>query len=266
MDGLAAWTRFARTDLAERSVRQYRYWLLRFEADAEIDPLGADADEVLEFLATIGPRGPAVSSAKRALRHFYRWAAATKRRADDPSLGLPRTRRQRRVPAFLTEAELTRLIYAAAQHKEEWAWGFLFVYGTGARIGEACSLKAKDVDLAAGVVVFRGTKGGGDRLVHLSSPAHAAASALLRRNGTDTLLGIAPAGMRARMTKVGMWARLPPGKLHPHTLRHTAGTMLSERGADARAVMDFLGHVDPGMVWVYQRVTSDRAKKVAGLL
>lgn len=231
------------------------------------DPGEATPDHVSDFLADHGDHGPARGQARRALRHFYRFARVTKRRGDDPTDLLPSPRRAYRpAPDWLTDEELCQLVYTATMYRAEWAWSLIWVFATGGRIDEACSAGPNDLNLAAMTVTFRHTKNGRDRVVHLGPTAYTAAQYLLRRNGTHTLLGVSPGAMRLRMKVLARLADLPEKKIHPHALRHTAGTLLSERGASQVEIMDFLGHVDPRMAAWYVHLTSARAKRTARLL
>jgi type 1 fimbriae regulatory protein FimB len=46
--------------------------------------------------------------------------------------------------------------------------------------------------------------------------------------------------------------------VHPHTLRHSCGYYLADRGTDLRTMQDYLGHRDPRHTVIYTRVTGRR--------
>lgn len=266
---LRAWTLYSeQDDLAPNTLRQYRYWVLRYHADQVADLRRATVDDLVSWLSTIGGQGQGRAAAKRALRYFFRWLKLTGRRKDNPTEALPRTRRsrRRRVPDHLTQEELAQLLRVADAHDPEWAASLAFVYGTGARIGEACGVEVEDVDLRQGFVVFRLTKNGHDRIVHLGPTARAAAHYLLQLNHRGTLLAVTPSAMRGRIKRVARLAGFDPRRCHPHTLRHSAATHLLEKGATEREVQDFLGHTDPSMTMIYTHVSQERAKRTSGLL
>jgi site-specific recombinase XerD len=82
-------------------------------------------------------------------------------------------------------------------------------------------------------------------------PASRAAVDHLLPRANGTLFSVKASAWRAPFKTLGYLTGLPQRKLHPHALRHSAGTHLRQRGADVRAVMDFLGHRDPSMCLIY---------------
>jgi site-specific recombinase XerD len=262
---LRRWRQFADLDLADKSSREYRYWCVRFMADTLVDIRAATPQNIMDYLGSIPGHGQARILARQAMRHFFRWYVGMGFRPDNPTAILPRDRRKRRIPQWLTVDELNQLINAAGKHNPAWGVGLILIYSAGLRINEACSLTPEDIDLSAGTIEIRETKTGNDRVHRMNALSRAAVEALLpQANGT--LLGVKSSAFRARFKTLGYMTGLPQKKLHPHALRHSAGTHLRQRGADIRQVMDFLGHTDPGMAIVYQHIGSDEAEEVSRLI
>jgi site-specific recombinase XerD len=46
--------------------------------------------------------------------------------------------------------------------------------------------------------------------------------------------------------------------VHPHTLRHSCGYYLADKGTDLRTMQDYLGHRDPRHTVLYTRVAGSR--------
>lgn len=260
---LRAWNEYASLDLAPSSMRQYRYWIVRFAADTMTEPQEATGDDLISWMAQI-KRGRAVVEARSALRHYYRWLHASGRRTDDPTSALPRSRKRRPLPGFLSLEEVERLIAAAKKHNEKWAPMILFLLGTGCRVSEMCNLRVSDC--TDETVLFRDTKSGSDRLVHLGDWAKEGLSGLLPYASGGEVLPVTAAAVRSRFKVLAYNAGLPPERVHPHALRHTAATIMVQRGADHRAGADMLGHRSVEMFWKYAHIVGDSQKEVAGVL
>ena len=104
--------------------------------------------------------------------------AARRGWCDVPRFEVPSQRKPR--VAYLRPAQATALLHAAAPHLRPL---LAFLMFTGARMSEALELQWQDVDLAAGRVVFRKTKGGRERHHDLVPAAIATLAALPHRTG-----------------------------------------------------------------------------------
>jgi integrase/recombinase XerD len=155
-----------------------------------------------------------------------------------------------------------------------------FLYGTGARIGEAVSLDVDDLDLERGTVLLHG-KGGKDRVVPVGGYARTAIDAyLVRGRPVFTAARTAPStsgaaalflNMRGgRLSRQSAWTILREtaekagvrAQVGPHTLRHSFATHLLDGGADVRVVQELLGHASVTTTQVYTLVTVDRLREV----
>ena len=153
---------------------------------------------------------------------------------------------------------------------------------TTLRFGELASLRRKDVDLAARVLVvqraqaemqdgrlFDKAPNSAAGVRAISFPAellpevehhldHYAAA------GQDGHLFVGPRGGQLRRSNFrDDWiaARKKAGvtpELHFHDLRHTGNTLASRTGASTRELMTRMGHSSTRAALIYQRMTSDR--------
>ena len=71
---------------------------------------------------------------------------------------LLRSRRVKRVPTVLSVDEVRRLIEAVDPTRTSRLM-LEFMYGTGMRVGEVCSLRVRDIDLGRAQVIVRAAKG-----------------------------------------------------------------------------------------------------------
>jgi integrase/recombinase XerD len=150
-----------------------------------------------------------------------------------------------------------------------------FLYGTGARIGEAVGLDVDDFDVTSGTVMLHG-KGGKDRVVPVGGFARAAVeSYLVRGRPTFATAGKGSAALflnsrGGRLSRQSAWTILRTSAeragiriaVGPHTLRHSFATHLLDGGADVRVVQELLGHASVTTTQVYTLVTVDRLREV----
>jgi len=207
-----------------------------------------------------------------ALRTFYRWLQSRGVVTILPVRGIALPRRTRKLPRFLSEEQMRDLLEAPAaelrrreqsdppatraeriEYLRDQAVLELF-YTAGLRIGELCSLRVEQLDLAQGTARVHG-KGRKERDVPLGQPAvqsvrvywaaagHPQAPAdpvfWAQERGPTPLT---PRTVQRRMKNYLAVARLDPG-LSPHKIRHSFATHLLDRGADLRSVQELLGHV-----------------------
>jgi integrase len=112
-----------------------------------------------------------------AVRGFARHLTSFEPATETPPAGIfPSPRRAR--PYIYTEGEIERLLEAtlswgSAKTLDRWTYHCLFglLATTGMRVGEAMGLGRADVDLDAGILTLRETKGGKQRLVPLHPTA-----------------------------------------------------------------------------------------------
>ncbi|MDR3511030.1 MAG: tyrosine-type recombinase/integrase [Caulobacteraceae bacterium] len=108
-----------------------------------------------------------------AVRGFARHLTSLEPSNETPPAGIFRSPR-RPHPYIYTDEEIDRLLEATlswglAGGVNRWTYHCLFglLAATGMRVGEAMGLRRADVDLAAGILTLRETKGGKERLVPL---------------------------------------------------------------------------------------------------
>lgn len=165
------------------------------------------------------------------------------------------------------------------------------LYGTGARVSEVTGLDVDDVDLHDRTVLLRG-KGDKERVAPVGRYAAEHVGAYLTR-GRPVLVaarraaskkrGVASASRAsgaaqavflntrgARLSRQSAWAVIHeaadraglPGRVGPHTLRHSFATHVLDGGADIRVVQELLGHASVTTTQIYTKVTLARLKEV----
>jgi integrase len=164
---------------------------------------------------------------------------------------------------WLTIKEANRLIENAADHLKPM---LVFLFYTGARIGEALWLDWRDVDLSRAHVAFRKTKNGEPRGVPLHPRVVAALANLKHREGEvfrrpdgepyerpkeadDT-----SAGSRIATAFKGACARAGIPDFRPHDCRHTWATWHYQANRDLGALQRLGGWKSVRMVLRYAHV------------
>ncbi len=212
-----------------------------------------------------------------ALRSFYKFLTRRKGYSNQPMKGLATPRKEKRLPVFLQEGEIERLLgapmkmprprYADWQRRRDVAI-LETLYGCGFRIHELTRLNVQDIDLLGETVRVMG-KGSRERIVPIGRQA---------RGAIRDYLELRPAVSRRdplfvgrdgkRLSSRALQRILKPclrfagldSRFTPHKLRHSFATHLLDRGADLRSVQQMLGHKRLGTTQIYTHVSTERMK------
>lgn len=210
-----------------------------------------------------------------SLRCFFRFLKIKNILTDFPVQALRSPKMERKLPSFLDEQEMEKLLVDMQGE------GFSFyrdramvelLYATGMRVAEMVGLNTEDVDSDTELVRVRG-KRSKERLIPIGSFAIVALGDYLRWRDKKAGLEvralfvnkfgerISARGVRGRLhryiEKVGI-----DKKVSPHTLRHCFATHLINRGADLRAVQELLGHERLATTQIYTHITPRRLKEI----
>ncbi len=180
--------------MSPHTVRAYDSDLSQFIAHAAaeagvgpsgLDPAQLDREAIRSFLAELHRQGQSRATAARklaAVRTFLRYLRRENIIANDPGGLVATPRRDVRMPAHLSENEMTELIAAASDAtplgRRDRAILELF-YASGLRLSELTSLDLDDVSLSAKMVRVVG-KGGKQRIVPFNSATVSAIRAYLK--------------------------------------------------------------------------------------
>lgn len=215
------------------------------------------------------------------LRAFYKFWLQQGRLQRNPWVGVPLPKLERRLPKFLTEEQMTRLLAGPQQllargeldaftaARDRLAMELL--YGGGLRVSELVGLNYDAIDLDSGVARVLG-KGRKERLC----PLGRVATELLAKFKAESARHTAPHApvlVDARHRRLSVrevqlllkrylaLAELPMD-LTPHKLRHSYATHLLNAGADLRLVQELLGHAQLATTQVYTHVSVARLKDI----
>jgi len=227
-----------------------------------------------KYLAVLKEKNLGVNTISRrlsTLRSFFKFLTREGYLKTNPITSISSPKKEKHLPMFLTEEEVTRLIEASLTKDErglrDRAILELF-YSTGMRISELVGLNIEDIDFIGGVAKVKG-KGKKERIAPVGDTATSAIRAYLkmRKKQTEALFlnksrrRITDRGVRDIVKKYIRLASIKQG-VSAHTLRHSFATHLLNRGADLRSVQELLGHANLSTTQIYTHLTTDRLKSV----
>jgi integrase/recombinase XerD len=248
-------------------------------AEVRSDPRLLREPHIFEYLVTERKRGRSVSSIRRGLsaaRTFCRFLVRERVLTDNPATALESPRTWKHLPAVLDLREIERILAATETHPSRHPLRDRAIlelgYATGLRVSEICSLTTDSIHRALGIVRCVG-KGARERIVPISETALAAVARyeaeerprIARRSKSSTLFlsrGGKTLGREVVRALLQRYARAAgvPGRISPHTLRHSMATHLIRGGADLRIVQEILGHVKAETTEIYTHIEKSELK------
>lgn len=210
-----------------------------------------------------------------SIRTFFRFLNKEFGLDDSSFLSLYHPKKEKRLPNFFYEDELSRLFEAnqGDDMKSVRNMALLeLLYATGIRVSECTSIELSDIDFHFSILRVMG-KGRKERIVPFGQYAHDAllkyineARPLLMKNEKHNRLFVNMRG--GELTERGVRYILNEmidnaclhTKIYPHMLRHTFATHLLNNGADLRTVQELLGHANLSATQVYTHVTKDHLR------
>lgn len=218
-----------------------------------------------------------------ALSTFFKYLRRQKLLDYDPMLGLSLPKSGRKLPKFLTELQMERLLNGPVRLLEQegqdpficWRDRLIMelLYGGGLRVSEAAALNYGMVDMQHGYARITG-KGRKERICPLGKVCmtvllqfkrnHARATSyndpvlVTRHERHDSRISVR--SIQLILKKYLALADLP-ADLTPHKIRHSYATHLLNSGADLRMVQELLGHASLSTTQVYTHISVARLKE-----
>ena len=192
-----------------------------------------------------------------ALRFFYNTTLGRNEMTEH----IPYPRHQKRLPAVLSQAEVSALLAALPNLKHRTL--LTTIYAAGLRVSEVVNLLVTDIDSQRQLIQVRQGKGHKDRLVMLSPSL----LMLLRQYwkayrpahwifpGDDPNRPLTTVSVYRICLHASQVAGLSK-PVSPHTLRHSFATHLLEAGTDLRTIQLLLGHRNLKTTALYLHVST----------
>ena len=248
------------------------------EVDEGLSLVDADADLVRAWVAGLMEEGGASSSVCRklsSLRSFYSYMRRVKADAQNPAVEVSGPKVRKRLPVFVKEEELDRLIdevsfgegYLACRDRAI----ILCFYETGMRLSELVGLNVASVDMNACRLKVRG-KRDKERIIPFASEllrefeAYLASRAEVAPEGEEALF-LSPSGTRVttsqvyRVVQKRLKGATGASKRSPHVLRHSFATAMLNNNAELMAVKELLGHERLATTEIYTHLTFEELKR-----
>ena len=253
----------------------YEYLVESYESEPEIEYI--DQDDIRPFLGWLDDRGLGKNSLRlkiSAVKSFFKFCYRTKIINNNPARGIFTPKRDKKLPSFLKEKEVDKLIESfdltdpiGARNRAL----IEIIYGSGLRISEALSLNVDDLNFSQKIIKVTG-KGSKERIIPLGNKSIESIKVYLGlrqkinrkfQNNlflTKTGLALDPSGAYRAINSAMKGITESPQK-SPHVLRHSFATHLMNNGADINSVSEMLGHSSLSTTQVYTHVSVDRLKK-----
>ena len=247
----------------------------------EFDGLGPREvrDFVIEAQRRFGRR--TLHNHVSGLRAFFKFWLSREMVKRNPFTGVPLPKLERRLPKFLTEEQMVKLL---AGPQRLLANGSIdaftacrdrlvmeLLYGGGLRVSELVGLNYGAIDFDSGVARVLG-KGRKERLCPLGKVATAQLTRFKAefagevRPGSAVVIDTRHHRLPVRQVQLLLKRYLAlaelPMDLTPHKLRHSYATHLLNAGADLRLAQELLGHAQLVTTQVYTHVSVARLKEI----
>ena len=272
------------SELTVKSYREDLFDLAEYlleELGADVQPDGVSSRDLRGYAAALHEAGYARTSISRklaSLRSFYRFAQQRQLAQSNPAKPLRNPRGQRKLPHFLTNEEVGKLLDAPPTLSVMGLRDHAILetmYSAGLRVSEVVGLNDGDLEFEEGIARVRG-KGRKERLSPLGTYAIDALHAYMQcrvlsakeANGRDAPVFVNRFGNRLTTRSVGRMLEKYIAELGldsrttPHTLRHSFATHLLDRGADIRSVQELLGHKSLVTTQIYTHLSTANLREV----
>ena len=268
--------------LSDNTVVGYRNDLEQFMQflTPEIDILTITKENILLCVGQLSKQKKSAATINRfiaAVRTMFSYSRKFGYIQKDPSIEIKTVKIPKKVPSFMTAAEVNQLCNTPLKNELLWQSRdeclFKMMYSSGCRISEITNLKLSDFmdNYHSAIVTGKGNK---QRRVFFSEEARNALARYYQdrkkvmaenhiEKPTDQLFinqkgePISVAGIRYIITRYS-GVEGTNHHVNPHAFRHTFATTMLNNGADVRIVQEMLGHSSISTTQRYTHVTTEK--------
>jgi integrase/recombinase XerD len=182
----------------------------------------------------------------------------------DPTSGIKRPKKDKKIPVVLTKEEVVKLIQATENKKSNLIIQFL--YSSGLRVSELVRIKKEDLDFNEHTGWVRGGKGNKDRMFVLSEKLSKKIQRFTERHADWNYVFSKEKPLTTRNIQKIIQTSARNAEInkdiHPHTLRHSFATHLLDQGIDLRKIQFLLGHSSIATTQIYTHISNEQVKSI----
>lgn len=254
-------------------------FFLKFLARQDSSPIEADESSLnrfINYLREVKRSSTTISRNLASVRCFYKFMIANGFVETNPAKGVKLERAEKKLPQVLSGAEIELLLSQPDITEPKGCRDkamLELLYATGIRASELINLNMKDINLRAGVLYCRGTKGVRSipvypsAIVSVSDYMYRMRGILIGPDSGNALFVNLNGG---RLTRQGFWKIIKgyaveagiTKEITPHTLRHSFALHLLENGASVKDIQTMMGHADISSTQVYVQLLDGHVKQV----
>ena len=247
--------------LSDYTLKNYLDFNKKFLTHSNKNPEEIEQQDVKYFLADKMDERAAASTILflASLRFAY-----TNVLGKDPTAGVKRPKKEKKIPQILTKQEVLKLIDSAQTLKSNLILQLL--YSSGLRVSELVNLKKQDLDFNENTGWVREGKGKKDRMFIFSKKLSKKLQKFIKKFPDWNYLfsKINPLTTRniQKITQNTAKKAEIDKNVHPHTLRHSFATHLLDAGVDLRKIQFLLGHSSIATTQIYTHMSQEQVKNI----
>lgn len=260
-------------------------------------------DHLKDYLHELYKQDLRASSVNRkisVLKNFYKFLESENLIKDNPSLYLQGQKREARLPKFLTEDEIFKMLKYVESDKSEFgvklACMLEVLYSAGLRVTELVSLPISAIQAIEengqktlrNYLIVKG-KGSKERIAALNKSAICKLMEFLelrqemkQQNSKWLFVGTIRASKKAgeirkrdyvvedthltrqrfhqMLKELAKKVGIDPQRVHPHVIRHSFATHLLNNGVDLRVLQELLGHSNISTTEIYTHILDSKLR------
>jgi len=281
--GFLAWAhlRYLGEELSKESISECDISTMHFNEMAVLTT--QDLHEYLSFAKDVLENADTSRSYRlTAIKSLFSYFVKVNPRLDkDPAVDIPAPKRSKILPKYLNEDECVKLLLATAGDEKNKCFDnvrdycmITFMLNCGMRLSELIGIDVSAISFSDNSLRLFG-KGRKERIVYLNQACKNAVTDYLEYRLSVKKLGNTPAlfisertGKRLTQRRVQQLldnrlaqAGLADRNFSPHKLRHTAATLMYQKGEDVLVLKEILGHESIGTTQIYTHLGNSQVRE-----